>query len=240
MKHVLLPCQFKIQISPRSGPKFTQWDHRPWQFHPQQSTHTSSVTRKLVQSSFDDEFRSSQQIALGLHRRYKSVLEGGFTNNLREFINAGVTAYAVGCTDEGLRKELLNVGQAGAELDGSTGAGGGANVVLKSKIRAEEVEECILWVSIVFITILCTPQPTIVRWSSTPAVSAEAQVQWRGFCALIANAYYVRGMAWLPVKTLQMEQLAVVGYAEEPSLVADRMRLVFATLEAVSPQWPKR
>jgi hypothetical protein len=45
----------------------------------------------------------------------------------------------VGCTDEGLRKELLNVGQAGAELDGSTGAGGGANVVLKSKIRAEEV-----------------------------------------------------------------------------------------------------
>jgi hypothetical protein len=115
---------------------------------------------------------------------------------IQEFINAGVTAYAVGCTDEGLRKELLNVGQAGAELDGSTGAGGGANVVLKSKIRAEEVEECILWVSIVFITILCTPQPTIVRWSSTPAVSAEAQVQWRGFCALIANAYYVRGMAW--------------------------------------------
>ncbi len=170
----------------------------------------------------------------------------------------------------------------------------------------KQVEECILWVSIVFITILCTPQPTIVRWSSTPAVSAEAQVQWRGFCALIANAYYVRGMAWyitftseeklstsesastekhdcqigeiiwrpnprmiwlltcfvdgtkldqnecrdgfhttetykllhgicrLPVKTLQMEQLAVVGYAEEPSLVADRMRLVFATLEVLS------
>jgi hypothetical protein len=139
MKHVLLPCQLKIQVSPRSRPKFTQWDHRPWQFHPQQSTHTNSTTRKLVQSSFDDEFRSSQQIALGLHQRYKSVLEGGFTNNLREFINAGVTAYAVGCTDEGLRKELLNVGQAGVELDGSTGAGAGANVVLKSKIRAEEV-----------------------------------------------------------------------------------------------------
>jgi hypothetical protein len=60
----------------------------------------------------------------------------------------------------------------------------------------KQVEECILWVSIVFITILCTPQPTIVPWSSTSAVSAEAQVQWRGFCALNANAYYVRGMAW--------------------------------------------
>ncbi len=58
---------------------------------------------------------------------------------IQEFINAGVTAYAVGCTDEGLRKELLNVGQAGVKLDGSTGAGGGANVVLKSNIRAEEV-----------------------------------------------------------------------------------------------------
>ncbi len=45
----------------------------------------------------------------------------------------------MGCTDERLCKELLNVGQAGGELDGSTGAGGGANVVLKLKIRAEEV-----------------------------------------------------------------------------------------------------
>jgi hypothetical protein len=35
----------------------------------------------------------------------------------------------------------------------------------------------------------------------------------------------------MSVKTLQMEQMAVTGYAEEQSLVADRMRLVFATLE---------
>lgn len=59
-----------------------------------------------------------------------------------------------------------------------------------------QVDECILWLSIIFITILCTPQPTIVRWSSTPPVSDEIQLQWKGFCALIANAYYVRGMAW--------------------------------------------
>jgi hypothetical protein len=31
-----------------------------------------------------------------------------------------------------------------------------------------------------------------------------------------------------------MEQLAVVGYAEEPSLVADHMRLVFASVEVLS------
>lgn len=35
----------------------------------------------------------------------------------------------------------------------------------------------------------------------------------------------------LPVKTLQLEQLAVVGSSEEPSVVASRMRLVFSTLE---------
>lgn len=35
----------------------------------------------------------------------------------------------------------------------------------------------------------------------------------------------------LPVKTLQLEQMAVAGRAEEPSVVASRMRLVFSTLE---------
>lgn len=60
-----------------------------------------------------------------------------------------------------------------------------------------QIDDCILWVSIIFITILCTPQPTIVRWSSAPPVSGEILLQWKGFCALIANAYYVRGMAWL-------------------------------------------
>ncbi|CAN6457462.1 unnamed protein product [Victoria cruziana] len=46
-------------------------------------------------------------------------------------------------------------------------------------------------------------------------------------------------MAWLPVKTLQLEQLAVMGTAEAPSIVASRMQLVFSTLEVVSPQWPR-
>ncbi|PKI79082.1 hypothetical protein CRG98_000563 [Punica granatum] len=113
------------------------------------------------------------------------------------------------------------------------------NTSLKSKIVLEEIDECILWVSITFITILCTPQPTVVRWSSSPPVSDEILLQWKGFCALIANAYYIRGMAWLPVKTLQLEQMAVMGHAEEPSVVASRMRLVFSTLEVVSPQWPR-
>lgn len=59
-----------------------------------------------------------------------------------------------------------------------------------------QIDECILWLSIIFITILCTPQLTIVRWSSTPSVSDEVRIQWKGFCALIANAYFMKGMAW--------------------------------------------
>lgn len=189
-----------------------------------------------VRSSLDDEFRSSRNIAISLHKRYRNVVERGCGEKLREFIKAGVTAYAVGCTDEGLRKELISVKASDVEEGMPTS---GSSTRLRAKITSEEIEECILWLSIIFITILCTPQPTIVRWSSTPPVSAETKLQWNGFCALIANAYYTRGMAWLPVKTLQLEQMAVTGMAEEPAVVAGWMRLVFATLEVVSPQWPR-
>ncbi|XP_047164123.1 uncharacterized protein LOC124833642 [Vigna umbellata] len=187
--------------------------------------------------SSDDEYRSSRNIAISLFRRYRNFIDRGGTDNLKEFINAGVNAYSLGCTDEGLRKELMDMKNSGIEIDVMQSYGGSTS--LKSKIISEEVDECIFWLSIIFLTILCTPQPTIVRWSSTPPVSDEVRLQWKGFCALIANAYFMKGMAWLPVKTLQLEQTAVMGQAEKPSVVASRMRLVFSTLEVVSPQWPR-
>eukprot|EP00262_Sarcandra_glabra_P018955 TRINITY_DN6979_c0_g1_i2.p1 TRINITY_DN6979_c0_g1~~TRINITY_DN6979_c0_g1_i2.p1 ORF type:complete len:281 (-),score=32.90 TRINITY_DN6979_c0_g1_i2:117-959(-) len=209
--------------------------------HPSKLPNHKIIKRWLgrlhICASSDDEYRSSRNIAISLFRRYRSVVDRGSVDNLKEFISAGVNAYALGCTDEGLRKELMDLKDSGAEIEGMQTYGGSTS--LKSKIISEEVNECILWLSIIFITILCTPQPTIVRWSSTPPVLAEIMLQWKGFCAIIANAYYVRGMAWLPVKTLQLEQMAVVGNAEEPSVVASRMRLVFSTLEVVSPQWPR-
>lgn len=204
--------------------------------------HQTTSKRLLCQqqdaiSSDDEEYRSSRNIAISLFKRYRNFIDRGGGDNLKEFISAGVNAYALGCTDEGLRKELTNMKESGVEIQEMQTYGGGTS--LKSKICYEEVNECILWLSIIFITILCTPQPTIVRWSPTPPVSDEIKLQWKGFCAIIANAYYLRGMAWLPVKTLQLEQMAVVGRSEEPSVVASRMRLVFSTLEVVSPQWPR-
>ncbi|KAL9243503.1 hypothetical protein vseg_017380 [Gypsophila vaccaria] len=187
--------------------------------------------------SSDDEYRSSTNIAISVIKRYRNVIDRGGTDNLKEFIRAGVNAYALGCTDEGLRKELTNIKESGVEIEAMEKYGGSTS--LKSIILSDEVDECILWLSIIFITILCTPQPTIVRWSTSPPVSEDILLQWKGFCAIIAKAYYVRGMAWLPVKPLQLEQMAVGGHAEEPSVVASRMRLVFSTLEVVSPQWPR-
>ncbi|XP_022723220.1 uncharacterized protein LOC111280272 [Durio zibethinus] len=194
----------------------------------------SSRSKEMCQShgsaSSDDEYRSSRNIAISLFKRYRNVIDRGGGDNLKEFISAGVNAYALGCTDKGLRKEFNAMKESGIEIEAMQSYGGSTS--LKSKICVEEVDECILWLSILFISILCTPQPTIVRWSSTPPVSDDVLHQWKGFCALISNAYYIRGMAWLPVKTLQPEQMAVVGRAEEPSVVASRMRLVLSTHES--------
>ncbi|CAJ2649484.1 uncharacterized protein LOC123907408 isoform X2 [Trifolium pratense] len=187
--------------------------------------------------SSNDEYRSSRNIAITLFKRYRNFTDRGGGDNLKEFITAGVNAYELGCTDEGLRKELTDIKDSGIEIEAMQSYGGSTS--LKSKIISGEIDECILWLSIIFITLLCTPPPTIVRWSSTPPVSDEVRLQWKGFCALIANAYFMKGMAWLPVKTLQLEQTAVMGEAEKPSVVASRMQLIFSTLEIVSPQWPK-
>lgn len=213
--------------------------HGQLKFH---SLSHGTVTKKwLCQSQdlvpSDDEYRSSTHIAISLFKRYRNAIDRGGTDSLKDFIRAGVNAYALGCTAEDLRKELANIKESGVEIEAMENFGGSTS--LKSRISSEEVDECILWLSITFITILCTPQPTIVRWSAAPPVTEEILLQWKGFCAIIANAYFMRGMAWLPVKTLQLEQLAVVGHAEEPSVVASRMRLVFSTLEVVSPQWPR-
>ncbi|CAN4078370.1 unnamed protein product [Withania somnifera] len=152
------------------------------------------LCRSQDATSPENEYRSSRNIAISLFRRYKNFLERGGGDNLKEFISAGVNAYALGCTDEGLREELISLKESGVEIEAMETYGGSTS--LKSKILSVEVDECIMWLSIIFITILCTPQPTIVRWSSIPPVSDRMIVQWKGFCAIIANAYFVRGMAW--------------------------------------------
>lgn len=116
--------------------------------------------------SSDDEYRSSRNIAISLFRRYRNFIDRGGTDNLKvlpltcllcmsfqffifqlpvcvvcfhsqEFINAGVNAYSLGCTDEGLRKELMDMKNSGIEIDVMQSYGGSTS--LKSKIISEEV-----------------------------------------------------------------------------------------------------
>ncbi|KAF9609922.1 hypothetical protein IFM89_019288 [Coptis chinensis] len=235
--HVRKHSKQRLVTSFSSCKCFSQFNNSKLSRITNQSSSKRFLCLSLISDSSDYEFRSSRNITISLFRRYRDVVDRGGGDNLKEFISAGVNAYALGCTDEGLRKELIDMKDSGLDIAGTEIYGGRTS--LKSKILSKEVDECILWLSIIFITILCTPQPTIVRWSSTSPVSNGLMLQWKGFCALIANAYYIKGMAWLPVKTLQLEQMAVVGHAEEPSIVASRMLLVFSTLEVVSPQWPK-
>ncbi|PSS04693.1 Crossover junction endonuclease [Actinidia chinensis var. chinensis] len=233
MEEVLVIQHHRVLLSLRRAVT----DLKPITYHTNRLLRNGWQCQLRESMSPDDEYRSSRNIAISLFRRYRNFVERGGGDNLKEFISAGVNAYALGCTDEGLRNELTNMKESGTEIEAMQSYGGSTS--LRSKIFSEEIDECILWLSIIFITILCTPQPTIVRWSSTSPVSDEITLKWKGFCAIIANAYFMRGMAWLPVKTLQLEQMAVVGYAEEPSVVASRMRIVFSTLEVVSPQWPR-
>lgn len=58
-------------------------------------------------------------------------------NAYQEFISAGVNAYALGCTDEGIRKELIALKESGIEIEAMQIYGGGTS--LKSKIFSEEV-----------------------------------------------------------------------------------------------------
>lgn len=60
----------------------------------------------------------------------------------QEFISAGVNAYALGCTDEGLRKELADMKECGVEIEAMQSYGG--NTSLKSKISSEEVRHSFL------------------------------------------------------------------------------------------------
>lgn len=55
----------------------------------------------------------------------------------QDFISAGVNAYALGCTDEGLRKELIDMKKSGLEIEVMQSCGGITG--LKSKIISEEV-----------------------------------------------------------------------------------------------------
>ena len=57
-------------------------------------------------------------------------------NVLQGFVSAGVQAYALGCTEEGLRKELMDIKNSGVKIEGLQSYGGTS---LSFKVRSFEV-----------------------------------------------------------------------------------------------------
>lgn len=53
-----------------------------------------------------------------------------------------MNAYALGCTDEGLRKELMDLKDSGVEIEGLQTYGGGTSV--KFKVLSEEVRDLLV------------------------------------------------------------------------------------------------
>lgn len=73
-----------------------------------------------------------------MKERFQIKFPGCIFELLQDFIDAGVTAYAVGCTTEDLRKELLNIVASGGDLENTAVSSG--SVGIKSKVTAEEVQ----------------------------------------------------------------------------------------------------
>lgn len=71
-----------------------------------------------------------------------------YLGRLQDFIEAGVTAYSVGCTTEDLRKELLNIGTREADLEDTPVSTG--SVGIKTKLAAEEVQFWSIYLVVIF------------------------------------------------------------------------------------------
>ncbi len=113
---------------------------------------------------------------------------------------------------------------------------------IRSQLDADDAgcsERVCETVSIVFITLGTLPQGTLKRWGKAEgAVSTRSLQLWRGFCSLISDAYFQKGYAWFPIDRLQLEQAATLGRVEAAPVVAERMSIVYQTLNTVAPRFP--
>lgn len=70
---------------------------------------------------------------------------------LKEFISAGVNAYALGCTDEDLRKELMAMKESGLEIERVESYQVQGSTQTKSKILLSEVSKLVNYYELVII-----------------------------------------------------------------------------------------
>ena len=133
---------------------------------------------------------------------------------LRDFTHVAILGYECGLTEASFQQYLR-------EEDRS----------------ALEGKECLELVCLIWITLLLSHQSR-TRWSMSDPVSIETLKRCRGFVELMVISYFDKGMVWIPIERLQLEQRAIDGSSESTERVAEKARIVFTTLETVAPQFP--
>lgn len=106
-------------------------------------------------------------------------------------------------------------------------------------LSVSDAEQCVMYVGLVWTTILLAPRHSVTRWAATPANSDGMLSAWRGFTTMIVTGYYEKRMAWFPLDRLQLELAATRGSAAPPpDAVAEMARIVYSTLEIIYPIFP--
>lgn len=152
-----------------------------------------------------------------------AILNIRYSDAVKNFAQAAVTAYECGYSEDTLRQELQ---QATALLNPT------------DSVKTIDQEDCLLCVCMVWMTLVMSKSTR--RWSTAKPVSESTLKSWQGFVSLIVQGYMEKRWAWFPIDRLQMELTAVTGRTERPHVVAEWARVVHTTLEQVAPQFPSR
>ncbi|KAL3160118.1 hypothetical protein ABBQ32_010895 [Trebouxia sp. C0010 RCD-2024] len=155
--------------------------------------------------------------------QHPAVLNMRYSQAVKEFAEAAVTAYECGYAEDTLRQELARATEEPSTSD---------------NVKTIDKEDCLLCVCMVWMTL--TMAKSTRRWSTAKPVSEATLASWKGFVTLIVNGYMRQRLAWFPIDRLQMEITAVTGRTERPHNVAEWARIVHTTLAQVAPQFPSQ
>ncbi|KAK9812629.1 hypothetical protein WJX72_000912 [[Myrmecia] bisecta] len=101
-----------------------------------------------------------------------------YSRALKDFARSAILAYECGWTEELVLAELTAADN--ADLVGQVGLVG----------QEFKQADCMLCLSIVWITLLLSPRNSVNRWSTGAAVSEATMSAWGGFVKMITSAYF--------------------------------------------------
>ncbi|KAK9819232.1 hypothetical protein WJX74_010056 [Apatococcus lobatus] len=139
-----------------------------------------------------------------------------YSEALKAFAHSAILAYECGYSEDMMQQELDGLGPQ----------------------QGRDSTDCTVFLSLVWITIMLSPNKSVRRWVQGAPVSEATLAEWKGFVGMIVDGWFEKRWAWYPINRLQMELSVATGRVERPSVVAEMARIVYTTLETVAPQFP--